>query len=74
MAIHFLLQAHGPSVGTAAATARTLLYYAAASGNTEAKDVAKKLLDGLWTHYRTDQGISLVRTWETYIDFNHKVS
>lgn len=64
---------YGQSIGAASATARTLSYYAAASGNAEAKEVAQKLLDALWDHHLTDRGISLVESFSGYTNFNHKL-
>jgi len=54
-------------VGVAGAYARTLTYYAAKSGNTQAKTVAKALLDGMWSHYQDSLGIA---TPETRADYN----
>ncbi|ERL93248.1 exoglucanase B isoform X1 [Dendroctonus ponderosae] len=64
---------YGQSIGSASATARTLSYYAAASGNAAVKEVAKKLLDGLWNHHITDRGISLVESFSSYTNFNHQL-
>ncbi|XP_050301761.1 exoglucanase B-like [Anthonomus grandis grandis] len=65
--------AYGQSIGSASATARTLSYYAAASGDTTAKKVAKNLLDALWNHHRTARGISLEESFSSYTNFNHKL-
>jgi len=59
----------GQDVGTAAAYARTLMWYAARSGHTAAKVTAKGLLDAL--HANSDaQGISTVETRRDYARFD----
>jgi hypothetical protein len=60
-------------VGVAAATARTLSYYAAKSMNKEAKDAAKKLLDGMWKNYQTTHGVADKEMRKDYSKFNEKV-
>lgn len=54
---------YGRDLGVAASFARTLTYYAAATEkhdvlNLEARDMAKEILDRMWTSYRDDKGLS----------------
>lgn len=65
--------AYGQSIGSASATARTLSYYAAKANDAEVKAVAKKLLDALWNHHRTDRGIANTETMWSYTNFNNKL-
>jgi hypothetical protein len=53
-------------VGVAGSYAKVLMYYAAKSGNTQARDTAKGLLDGVWGH-RDSKGVSVP---ETKTDYN----
>nr|BAE94321.1 active phase-associated protein II [Gastrophysa atrocyanea] len=71
--VHVRVTAHTNDVGTASATARTLAYYAAKSGDKNAKNVAKKLLDGMWALYQTDKGVSNSEIADTYGQFQHEV-
>jgi hypothetical protein len=59
-------------VGTTAALARTLTYYAKKASNTEAKALAKALLDGLNKHADT-KGVSVKEEREDYKRFNEPV-
>ncbi|KAL1517944.1 hypothetical protein ABEB36_001640 [Hypothenemus hampei] len=67
------ITSYGKDLGTAGATARTLAYYAAKSGDSSAKETAKKLLDGLYENYKDDLGFSAPETREDYSRFNEKV-
>jgi hypothetical protein len=60
-------------VGTAAATARTLAYYAAKANNAEAKTAAKKILDGMWKHFQTKHGVADKEERADYKRFNEPV-
>jgi hypothetical protein len=62
---------HTNDVGVAAAYAKTLLYYSAATGDTEAHDVAKAMLDTLWENNRDVDGSGIVveETREDYERF-----
>lgn len=62
--------AHGQDVGVAGALARTLIYYAAKSGNTAAADEAKALLDAIWAQNQDDKGVSTLETREDYKRFD----
>jgi hypothetical protein len=53
-------------VGVAAAYAKTLLYYAARSGDTGSQTLGKQLLDGMWTNYQDTKGISVPETKTDY--------
>lgn len=61
------------SSGAASATARTLAYYAAKSGDSTAKATAKKLLDAIYITYKDDIGFSVEEEREDYNRFNEKV-
>ncbi|HEY8985160.1 MAG TPA: glycoside hydrolase family 48 protein [Streptomyces sp.] len=65
--LHVSVVDYTNDVGVAGAYARTLTYYAAKSGNAQAKTVAKALLDGMWSHYQDSLGIA---TPETRADYN----
>ena len=54
---------YNKDLGIAASTAKTLIYYAAATQkhatlNEEAKELAKQILDRMWNTYRDDKGVS----------------
>ncbi|NJP41959.1 glycoside hydrolase family 48 protein [Actinacidiphila epipremni] len=65
--LHVTVSAYGNDLGVTAAYAKTLSYYAAKSGNTQAQNMAKALLDGMWTNYQDPLGIA---TPETRADYN----
>ncbi|XP_066148209.1 exoglucanase B-like [Euwallacea fornicatus] len=67
------IESWSKDLGTAGATARTLSYYAAKSGDSSAKETAKKLLDGMYNLYRDDLGIATSETREDYSRFNDAV-
>ncbi|MEU8345516.1 glycoside hydrolase family 48 protein [Spirillospora sp. NPDC048832] len=48
--LHVTVEDYTSDVGVAAAYAKTLTYYAAKSGDADAKQTAKDLLDALWKH------------------------
>lgn len=48
--LHVSVKDYTSDVGVAAAYAKTLTYYAARSGDADAKQAAKDLLDALWKH------------------------
>ncbi|WP_255950479.1 glycoside hydrolase family 48 protein [Streptomyces odontomachi] len=58
-------------VGVAASLAKTLMYYAAGSGDTEAQTTAEGLLDAINTH-QDSIGIALPETREDYKRFDDK--
>jgi hypothetical protein len=57
-------------VGVAAAYAKTLMYYAAKSGDTASKDMSKQLLDRMWTKFRTDKGVAAPEVRKDYNRFD----
>ncbi|MFF5701160.1 glycoside hydrolase family 48 protein [Streptomyces sp. NPDC012794] len=71
--LHVTVADYTDDVGVAAAYAKTLTYYAAKSGNAEAKRVAKALLDGMWAHHRDPLGLSVQETRTDYKRFNDPV-
>lgn len=56
--LHVTVTSKGTDLGIAASLANTLLYYAKASGDDEARVLAKELLDRMWNLYRDDKGLS----------------
>ncbi|KAG5877778.1 hypothetical protein JTB14_003175 [Gonioctena quinquepunctata] len=71
--VNVKISAYTSDVGTASGTARTLAYYAAKANHDEAKNVAKKLLDGMWNLYQTDKGVSSPEQATSYHQFNQEV-
>ncbi|MFE7414908.1 glycoside hydrolase family 48 protein [Streptomyces laurentii] len=71
--LHVTVADYTDDVGVAAAYAKTLTYYAAKSGNAEAKRVAKALLDGMWTHDQDALGIAVPETRADYNRFDDPV-
>ncbi|CAH1114625.1 unnamed protein product [Psylliodes chrysocephalus] len=71
--LHVSVQTYSSDVGTGAATARTLSYYAAKANHAQAKQVAKEMLDIMWTSHQTDKGVSVPETPDTYHQFNEPV-
>ncbi|WP_442935227.1 glycoside hydrolase family 48 protein [Micromonospora sp. CPCC 206061] len=60
---------HTQDVGVAGAYARTLTYYGAKSGNTQAQATAKALLDAVLLH-KDDKGVSVPETKADYNRFD----
>ncbi|MGW1023847.1 glycoside hydrolase family 48 protein [Streptomyces sp. NPDC002577] len=71
--LHVTVADYTNDVGVAAAYAKTLSYYAAKSGDTEAKTTAKALLDGMWDNYQDDLGIAVPETRADYNRFDDSV-
>ncbi|MEV5608664.1 glycoside hydrolase family 48 protein [Streptomyces sp. NPDC052225] len=71
--LHVTVADYTNDVGVAAAFAKTLTYYAAKSGDTEAKTTAKALLDGMWEHDQDALGIAVPETRTDYSRFNDAV-
>lgn len=67
--LHVDVVEHTDDVGTTAAYARTLMYYAAGSGDTAARDLAQDLIDGIWLH-RDDIGVSVPEVKADYNRFD----
>jgi len=64
--LHVKIRDYGDDAGVASATARTLAFYAAKSGDKAAQKLAKELLDRLWNKYRDKLGVT---TPETRVDY-----
>ncbi|MFE9168921.1 glycoside hydrolase family 48 protein [Streptomyces kebangsaanensis] len=71
--LHVTVADYTNDVGVAAAYAKTLTYYAARSGDAQAKSTAKALLDGMWSNYQDSLGIAVPETRTDYSRFNDKV-
>ncbi|GAA5012467.1 glycoside hydrolase family 48 protein [Streptomyces siamensis] len=71
--LHVTVADYTNDVGVAAAYAKTLSYYAAKSGNTQAKTTAKALLDGMWSNYQDGLGIAVPETRADYNRFDDGV-
>jgi hypothetical protein len=66
--LHVTVSSRGQDVGVTAALVKTLTHYASESGNTQARDMAKNLLDAMWATANQDtRGIT---TSEPRSDFN----
>lgn len=61
---------YGQDVGVAGDTARALLFYAAKSGDTAARDKAKALLDAIWANNQDPLGVAAVETRGDYKRFD----
>jgi hypothetical protein len=64
--LHVKVKTWGQDLGVAGALARTLLFYAAKSGDHAAARLAKELLDRMWKKFRDDKGVAGP---ETRVDF-----
>lgn len=71
--LHVTVVDYSSDVGVGAATARALSYYAAKANHNEAKNAAKKILDGMWKNYQTSHGVSNKEVRKDYNRFNEKV-
>ena len=60
-------------VGITASLARALMYYAAATGDVAARDLARELLNRMWALYRDEKGVSAPEERRDYIRFNDPV-
>ncbi|GAA5073354.1 hypothetical protein HNP84_008559 [Thermocatellispora tengchongensis] len=65
--LHVTIRDYTTDVGVAGSYAKVLMYYAARSGDTEARDIAKALLDGMWENHQDAKGVSVP---ETKADYN----
>lgn len=70
--VHVRISSYGQDIGAAAATARTLAYYAAKTQNTSVKTKAKQLLDAIWAH-ADNLGVAVEETADTFKQFKEKV-
>jgi len=71
--LHVKIRDHGNDAGVASATARTLAFYAAKSGDKASQKLAKELLDRLWNKYRDKLGVTTPETRVDYKRFNDVV-
>jgi hypothetical protein len=71
--LHVTVADYTNDVGVTAAYAKTLTYYAAKSGDTEAKTTAKALLDGMWENNQDALGIAVPETRADYNRFDDAV-
>jgi hypothetical protein len=67
--LHVTVASTGQDVGVGAAFARTLMWYAAKSGDVTAKNTAKALLDAMY-HHADSKGIATVETRGDYSRFD----
>ncbi|GAB3139983.1 glycoside hydrolase family 48 protein [Microbispora hainanensis] len=65
--LHVTIQDYTDDIGVAGSYAKTLMFYAAKSGNAQAKSTAKALLDGIWKNNQDAKGVSVA---ETKADYN----
>ncbi|WP_418277410.1 glycoside hydrolase family 48 protein [Isoptericola jiangsuensis] len=66
--------AYGQDVGVAGALARTLMYYAAESGDTAAQQTAHDLLNAIWEQNLDDVGVASTETRTDYGRFDDVLS
>ncbi|MFJ6212498.1 glycoside hydrolase family 48 protein [Streptomyces sp. NPDC092296] len=64
--LHVTVQDYTNDVGVAGSYSKLLSYYAAKSGNAQAKSVSKALLDGMWNNNQDSLGISVPETRADY--------
>jgi len=64
--LHVSVVDYTNDVGVAAAYAKTLSYYAAKSGNAQAKTTAQTILDDMWNNSQDSIGISVPETRKDY--------
>ncbi|MBO0607774.1 glycoside hydrolase family 48 protein [Myceligenerans salitolerans] len=68
--LHVEVTDHGQDVGVAGAIAKTLTYWAAASGDQAAADTAGALLDAIYEQNTDDLGVSTLETRSDYSRFD----
>jgi hypothetical protein len=71
--LHVKVKSTGQDVGVAGALARTLLFYAAKSGEQAPAKLAKEILDRMWKKFRDDKGIAASETRKDFHRFGDKV-
>lgn len=64
--LHVTVEDYTNDVGVTGSYAKLLTYYAAKSGNEEAKSTAKALLDGIWDNYQDSIGVSVPESKPDY--------
>lgn len=67
--LHVTVVKYDSDLGVAGSLANALLYYSKASGDDEARVIAKELLDRIWNLYRDDKGVAVPEVREDYTRF-----
>ena len=71
--LHVKVKSYGTDLGVAGALARTLLFYAAKSGDVAAAKLAKELLDRMWKNFRDDKGVATPESRTDFKRFGDKI-
>ena len=71
--LHVTVQDGGEDPGTTASVVKTLAFWAARSGDKQARSTAKELLDRLWKKYRDDKGVGMPEDHGNYKEFMDKL-
>jgi len=71
--LHVKVKTVGQDLGVAGALARTLLFYAAKSGDHAPAKLAKELLDRMWKRFRDDKGVAGPETRTDFKRFGDKI-
>jgi hypothetical protein len=71
--LHVKVLDRSDDVGTAAALAHTLAFYAAKSGDKESQTLTKELLERMWKKHRDDKGVTSPEVRKDYKRFNDAV-
>ncbi len=71
--LHVKVLDRSDDVGTAAALAHTLAFYAAKSGDKESQTLTKELLERMWKKHRDDKGVAGAEVRKDYKRFNDAV-
>jgi hypothetical protein len=71
--LHVTVMNFTNDVGVTAAYAKTLMYYAAKSGDTASQTLAKELLDRMWARFQEPRGVTIAETRNDYIRFRDPV-
>jgi hypothetical protein len=64
--LHVTIADYTNDIGVAGSYAKALMFYAAKSGNAQAKSTAKALLDGIWKNNQDAKGVSIAETRNDY--------
>lgn len=67
--LHVTVKDYGTDLGVTGSLANALLYYSKASGDDDARVLAKELLDRMWNLYRDDKGLSVTEARADYSRF-----
>ncbi len=67
--LHVSVSSYCTDLGITGSLANTLLYYSKASGDDEARVLAKELLDRMWNLYKDDKGLSAPEPRDDYNRF-----